>query len=120
MPKNAYAGFLARAFFDFRADNCADPSQSRFAGFGVHTGSYKRAVLLSSPFRHDHHCELLPKILALLDFAADAFVGERNLRDQNDVGTAGHTRIKSDPAGVTSHDFENHEPVVNFVSIVKT
>src|SRR5690242_815355 len=108
MPENTYARFLARAFLDFRADNCADSSQSRFASFGVRAGSYKRAVLLSSPFRHDHHCELLPKILALLDFAADALVGERNLGYQNDVGAASHTREKSDPAGVTSHDFENH------------
>src|SRR5262249_16512122 len=116
MPENACARFLARALLNFRANYRTNPAKSRLAGFSVYAGSHKIAVLLSRPLRHDDDCEFFPELLPFLNFTADAFVGERNFRNQNYVRAAGHTRKQSDPAGVTTHDFENHDAIMTFSS----
>ncbi len=38
----------------------------------------------------------------------------RDLRDQDDVGTAGHAGVQRDPAGVASHDLDDHDAAVRF------
>src|SRR6266403_173701 len=119
MPENAYARFFAGALLDFRAHYCANPAESRLTGFAMRPGSDEATVFLSRPFRDDDDCEIFPEVHAFLNFSADAFAGERNLRNQNHVRTARHTRVESDPAGVTSHDFENHDAVVTFSGSVK-
>src|SRR5262249_57456182 len=103
MPENACARFLARALLNFRANYRTNPAKSRLAGFSVYAGSYKIAVLLSRPFRHDDDREFLPEILPFLNFSANAFIGERNFRNQNHILPAAHARTQLDPPVITSH-----------------
>ena len=51
---------------------------------------------------------------AFLDLRADAVVGERDLRDQDHVGSAGNPRVQSDPARIAAHDLQHHDAVVAF------
>ena len=80
----------------------------------MHSGSHERAILFARAFRNDNDCKFLSEVLAFLDFGANAFVGERDLRNQNHIRAACHAGVKGNPAGVTPHDFQDHDAVVTF------
>ncbi len=58
--------------------------------------------------------ELLAEDVALADVGADAFNGEGNFRNQDDVSAAGDSGVERDPAGVASHHFHDHDAVMRF------
>src|SRR6185369_14728275 len=116
MAENTHARFFTRALLDFRANNRTNSAESRLAGFGVRAGSDEAAVFLSRAFRDNDDCEFFADVLAVLNFIANALVGERNLWNQNHVRAACHAGKEGDPAGITTHDFENHNAVVTFSS----
>ena len=39
---------------------------------------------------------------------------ERNFRNQNRVGAAGHARVERDPARIAAHHLDDHDPAVRF------
>src|SRR5262245_66686190 len=119
MPENAHPRFFAGAFFELRAHNRADPAESRLAGFGVRARSHELSLFLACALGHDDDRELLSQALALADLFTTAFVGERNLRNRNDVFAACDAVVERDPAGVASHDVENRHAVVTFYRCLK-
>src|SRR2546430_1347201 len=113
MPEPATACPLAGPFPDSRRHNRANPAESRLAILLIGRPD-KSPPPLTSSFRDDKQRKLFPLLFPLADLCADAFVAKRNFRNQNDVTAAGDARVRSDPAGVTSHDFEHHHAVVAF------
>src|SRR6266581_9413498 len=85
MAEHAYTRFLAGALLDLSANDCADSPKPRLADFGVRGGSHERAILLAGAFRNDDDREFFSEVLAFMDFRANTFVGERNLRNQDHV-----------------------------------
>src|SRR5438874_11186333 len=77
VTKQYYTIFFAGALLDFRAHHRTDPTQTRLAGLGVHSGSHERAILFARAFRNDNDCKFLSEVLAFLDFGANAFVGSQ-------------------------------------------
>ena len=53
-----------------------------------------------------------PQCLPRLDTFRHLRHVERELRDQDDVSPAGDPGVQRDPAGVTAHHFDHHDPVV--------
>src|SRR4029453_10959505 len=93
VPENAYARFFHRALLNFRAHYRANSTESRLADSRMRAGSHEPAVFLSRALRDNNHSKFFPEVLAFLNFGADAFIAERNLRNQNHVRAAGHTRV---------------------------
>ncbi len=61
----------------------------------------------------DHHDrERRPAAVAVQDLVAHLVDVERLLGDEDDVGTAGETRVQRDPAGMAAHDLAHHHAVV--------
>ena len=48
------------------------------------------------------------------NIVADLLNGERNLGDKDDVRATGNAGLQRDPAGIASHDFDSHDPVMRF------
>ena len=119
MTKHAYTRFLAGPLLDLSANDCADSPKPRLADFGVRGGSHERAILLAGAFRDNDDREFFSEVLAFMDFRANTFVGERNLRNQDHVRAAGYSGIEGNPARITSHDFQDHHAIVAFSSGVE-
>ena len=50
--------------------------------------------------------------MSFLDDVAHVFQLERDLRNEDQIRSAGYARLHGDPPGVTSHDLYNDDPVV--------
>ena len=60
---------------------------------------------------HDD-AETRPHLFPHDDPLGDSLQGVRNLREKNDVRTAGDPRVQRDPPGVASHHFEHHDAMM--------
>ena len=60
----------------------------------------------------DHDREVRAPLVPVADPLADLVDVERPLRDEDDVGPAGHPRVDRDPPGVATHHLDDHHPVV--------
>src|SRR5437868_9973006 len=97
---------------DFGSNLSPDPTEARLAVIRLISRSDKTFARRSRTFGDDDDCEMLARLLPLADFVANAFVIERNLRNQNRVGAARKSRIDGDPTGISPHDLENHYAAV--------
>ena len=93
VTQHASAGLLAGAFLDFRGNHPGDAAQSSFAVGGLVCRRDERATRLAGAFGHDDQGEVLARFLTLLNLGADAVVGERDLRDQDNIRTASDSGI---------------------------
>ena len=61
----------------------------------------------------DHHQgAVVAAAFAVEHGFGDAFMGEGDFRDQDDVGAAGDAAVERDPAGVAAHDLQHHDALV--------
>ena len=83
---------------------------------GVFLGRlYDQGCILGlGPLGHDDDAEELSPLPALEDLTADLIHVEGEFRDEDDVGAAGEAPLDGDPAGVTAHDLDDHDPVMGF------
>ena len=72
----------------------------------------QRPALGIRALRDDDDAELGAPGVALAQPLRDDRDVERNLRDQNRVGAAGHAGVERDPAGVAAHHLDDHDAVV--------
>src|ERR1043166_3784155 len=105
MAEHAGPALLARTLLDFGRHYGTDAAQARFPVLRLARGGYEFTILLSGPFGHDDDREMSVGLFTLADFGTDTFVCERNLRDQDHVGTTGDPGVDRDPARITAHDF---------------
>ena len=78
------------------------------AGFGHHLVCFVR----SRSFRYDDNCKLFPSVDPFSDERANFIDVEFPLGNENAIGSPGHAGMRRDPPGVTTHDFNNHNPLV--------
>src|SRR5205807_4531691 len=113
MAEHANACLLAGPLLDFRRHSRANPTEPRLAILLIGRPD-KSPAPLTSAFRDDKQRKFFPLLFPPTELCADAFVAKRNFGTQNDVTAAGDARVRGDPAGVTSHDFEHYHAVVAF------
>src|SRR5713101_5472281 len=103
VSQHADSHFFVSAGGDGVADQIAD---------GAGTTVLLQLRWQMNAFRHHHDGEPFAITLAFGHVVADALYGEWNLRNQDDVGAAGDTRLQRDPTRIASHDFHHHDAVV--------
>src|SRR6266536_3004017 len=110
MAENAAACFLVSAFRNLAGYNFADSSQTKFAAFDVTL--YLFAMFWPRTFCDHNNGSQITGRLARLDHAGDLVEIEWNFGNQNNIGATSNAAVQSDPAGVASHYFYNHDPPV--------
>jgi len=106
-------GFLTGALFHLPGDLLPSPAQPNFA-LAAQTGfdGGKMTFGRDGPFRHDNHGRGQAQGGAFLGESGDLGVVEGNLRDEDGIGPAGQPAVEGDPAGMASHGFHHHDPLV--------
>ena len=74
--------------------------------------NHRFAARTLRPFRHHDDGEPAAALDPVEDSFGHGLVTEWNLRDQDDIASAGNSRFQGDPAGIAAHELENHDPVV--------
>src|SRR5437016_10977105 len=63
---------------------------------------------------HHQDTEAAATFFTLPDAVADTFDAVGDLRDQDDVASAGHAGVERDPARITAHHFADEHAVMGF------
>ena len=71
-------------------------------------------------FGNDDQAEAFAAKFTGANRVADGFEFKGKFRDQDDVRAPANTGVKSDPAGVATHDFDQHDATMTFRGGVKT
>src|SRR5262249_12018087 len=61
-----------------------------------------------------HDRKIPTALVALTDRLGDFVHIKRTFGNQNHVGSARNSAINGNPAGIATHDFHDHDPVVRF------
>ena len=111
MTENDGARLLARQLLQPGGHFGAHPSQLDVLVDGL-AEDRQLAPFGHRPLGDDHDGELGTALLALLDRRRHRFQPERDLRDENRVGTRGDARLEGDPPCVAAHHLDDdHSPV---------
>jgi len=98
--------------FDFGGDHGADASESHLACvFILATGDHVSGGQVGT-LGHNNQCKTFSVAFAVEDFVADIFERPGDFRDEDHVTSAGDARVKGDPAGVSAHHLQHHDPLV--------
>src|SRR5690606_12545664 len=96
--------------FDLAGDNLPNAAELHLLPRGL--GTDHSTLGQVSPLGNDDQRELLALALAMQDIVANVLEAPRNFGNQDDVATTRDARVQGDPAGVASHHFEHHDPLV--------
>src|SRR5258706_13595943 len=103
VPQHADSYFFTRAAGDGIADQIADGTTATVL-------FHLRRKLHA--FGHNYNSEMLAGSFALGNIAADVLNGERDFRDENDVGAPGDAGLQRDPAAVAAHHLNYHNAMM--------
>ena len=115
------AGFMAGHLLHLLGYEFADAAEFDLPFFGVHLmfGHELAVFEFSTLSDHDQDAAMAGGV-EMVDVVGHVFHGEFDLRKQHDVRATADSSVESDPAGVTTHDFYDHDALVTVSRGVKT
>src|ERR1700729_2313385 len=116
VPEYRAAGLLAGALLDLVRQHLADADHAQpYVAERVQRRFVRRQAPVYRAGALGHHDDRgVPRLEPVLHVIADLLDVELLLRDQDDVGAAGHSRMQRDPARVPAHHLDDQRPVVAF------
>ena len=109
-PSTQAACFFSGALGNLARNDVANAAKLEFPAFDIALDLL--TVARPGAFGHDHERIQTARSVAFFNRSGDLVVIERDLRNQNNVCAAGDAAVERDPAGVTSHDFDDHDAFV--------
>jgi len=110
VTQNSDAKLFAQHFAKDIGDDVGDSTRTdrgNGLALGIHSGEL-------DAFSDYDEAEVLAAEFASADGVANGFKTEGNFGNEDDVGATGDPGVESDPAGVTAHDFDEHDAMVAF------
>src|SRR6476620_5276716 len=94
--------------------NSSQPRVSELVFFSAQRHRPPGLLIEFRAFRNHHDAEVTSARVSHTDFRGDLFNVERLFGNQYYIGATGNSAIDCDPAGVASHNLDNHHAVVRF------
>src|SRR5579884_4412615 len=114
MAENGDPDIHLGAVTDFLSDFISNSSQAqRVAAFGTFEDRHLSAEWFG-PLGDDHNRKATSLLVAGQDLLADQIGLERDLRDQDDMGSSRNPRVQRDPADIAPHHFDHDHPMMAF------
>jgi hypothetical protein len=116
VDENGNANFLLEHLAQGEGDAAGDttrPDRGNRLARGIGSGHF-------DTFGNDDQAEAFAAKFTGANRVADGFEFKGTFRDQDDVRAPTNTGVKSDPAGVATYDFDQHDAMMTFGRGVKT
>lgn len=106
-------GFQAGGLFDVAGEGLADAAEAPGVG-GVGDDAFDDGLTSDGvgAFANGDEGEAAAVMTAAAADVADGVEVEGDFGDEDEVGAGGHAGVESDPSGVSSHGFEDHDAVM--------